>query len=176
MYSTATWTVATDQAVLTVRDHGSPDTPGPCFVLVHGFPDDHHVFDQLLENMAGHRVLTYGTRGSADAELAPGARVDLETLAEDLRQVIASIPGSPEVVLVGHDWGAVQCWAALADPLLAQQVRHHVSIAGPHLDHLRRQARRAALRPGRWRPTARQVARSWYAVALVLRPLQRWTI
>src|SRR5205085_10360535 len=67
------------------------------------------------------------------------------------------------VHLVGHDWGSVQLWDAVAveatDPRLRGRVASFTSISGPPLDHVawllaHTEGRRAAL--------LRQGVRSWY--------------
>jgi pimeloyl-ACP methyl ester carboxylesterase len=53
------------------------DRPGvdPPFVLMHGFPDDHHIYDRLTPLLAPRRVVTFdffgyerSGRGASDGE------------------------------------------------------------------------------------------------------------
>lgn len=171
-----TWRVPAVGAVLTVHEHGRPAPGRRSALLVHGYPDDHHVFDglvaELLGRPGGAHVLVFDTRGAAATPLEPGARVDLPTLADDLRRVVASLPLEPgeRPVLVGHDWGSVQCWEAVREPWAEQALAGFVSISGPSVDHLRGLLR--APWPAGPLAVARQLARSWYAVAFSVRPLR----
>jgi pimeloyl-ACP methyl ester carboxylesterase len=79
------------------------DRPGaePAFVLMHGFPDDHHIYDRLAPLLAPRRVVSfdffgYGRSGRAEGD---GAAV---TPARDLIEVIDS-RDLGHVVLVAHD-------------------------------------------------------------------------
>jgi len=79
------------------------DRPGdePTFVLMHGFPDDHHIYDYLAPLLSPRRVVAfdffgYGLSGRA---ATAGTR---PTPSEDLTVVIDSLE-LEDVVLVGHD-------------------------------------------------------------------------
>lgn len=79
------------------------DRPGdePTFVLMHGFPDDHHIYDHLAPLLSPRRVVAfdffgYGLSGRA---ATAGTR---PTPSEDLTVVIDSLE-LEDVVLVGHD-------------------------------------------------------------------------
>jgi haloalkane dehalogenase len=100
------------------------DRPGddPAFVLMHGFPDDHHIYDRLVPLLAPRRVVAfdffgYG-RSSRSADGAPtvvGPKEDLVSVLDalDLRRV----------VLVGHDAsGAVAVDHALEHPERVDQL------------------------------------------------------
>ncbi|MGM1061809.1 alpha/beta fold hydrolase [Saccharothrix sp. Mg75] len=116
-------------------------------VLVHGYPDTSSVWDEVAERLGRRfRVVRYDVRGCGGSE-APGERdgYRVEVLVEDLLAVVREA-GAP-VHLVGHDWGSVQGWAAVAaHPGL---FRSFVSLSGPGLAHL-------------GRVPVRTKARSWY--------------
>src|SRR5262249_4574705 len=86
----------------------------PAFVLLHGFPDDHHIYDRLAPLLAPRRVVAfdffgYGRSGRAadDAPAAVAPREDLVAVLDAL--------ALERVVLVGHDaGGAVAVDHALA--------------------------------------------------------------
>jgi NAD(P)-dependent dehydrogenase (short-subunit alcohol dehydrogenase family)/pimeloyl-ACP methyl ester carboxylesterase len=119
-----------------VRTTGDPARPP--VLLVHGYPDSSAVWDGVVAALAArHRVITYDVRG-AGASSAPSATAGyrLEHLAADLATVIdATSPGRP-VHVVGHDWGAIQCWEAVAAPDAARRIASFTAISGPCLDHV----------------------------------------
>lgn len=80
------------------------DRPGedPPIVLMHGFPDDHHVYDRLIPRMGSRRVVAfdwfgYGRSGRREHSVfdASARQRDLDTVLDRLRLA--------DVVLVGHD-------------------------------------------------------------------------
>jgi pimeloyl-ACP methyl ester carboxylesterase len=168
----ATWLVHRPDAELEVTWY---DGSGPLLLLVHGYPDDHRVMSPLVEALAGRaRCAVYDTRGAARTAVRGRGRrqFTLDALAGDLMAVVASLPGDDPVHLVGHDWGSVQSWAAVGQDEASHRLASFVSISGPGLDHLRVSAARAAVRPSRWLPVARQLMLSWYALAYSIRPLR----
>jgi pimeloyl-ACP methyl ester carboxylesterase len=100
-------------AHLNVVDH-----PGDAsaLVLMHGFPDDHHIYDRLVPFLTPRRVVTfdffgYG-RSGRDADGAPLVFAPGEDLAAVLNELELD-----RVVLVGHDAsGAVAVDYALDHP------------------------------------------------------------
>jgi pimeloyl-ACP methyl ester carboxylesterase len=100
-------------ARLHVVEHPGSD---PAFVLLHGFPDDHHIYDRLAPLLAPRRVVAfdffgYGHSGriSDDAHQTLAPREDLASVLDEL--------DLERAVLVGHDaGGAVAVDYALAHP------------------------------------------------------------
>ena len=128
---------------LSVREH-SPAGPGrPTVVLVHGYPDNQDTWSTLLTHLpldAWH-VVTYDVRGAGSSD-APRERASYRTerLVDDLVAVLDAVLAEGEAVhLVGHDWGSVQLWEAVAvegsDPRLAGRIASFTSVSGPSLDH-----------------------------------------
>lgn len=158
--------VGTDGIELSVHERGPEGAP--TVLLVHGYPDDHAVWDLVAERLADrYRVVTYDVRG-AGASGVPTDRSGyrMEALAGDVARVAEAVsPGRP-VHLVGHDWGSIQAWAAVTDPALAAAFASFTTMSGPSLDHAGRWVR-GHLRPGsgRWRALRRQSVRSWYVFA-----------
>jgi pimeloyl-ACP methyl ester carboxylesterase len=122
----------------------------PTVVLVHGFPDDHTVWDRIVVQLAAHHhVATYDVRGAGGSSKPKRfAHYRLDVLAEDLQAVIDHVNGGNGVHLVGHDWGSVQGWHLVTDPA-HRGVLSYTSIAGPCIDHLRGWIARKA-RARRW--------------------------
>lgn len=170
---------------LRVVEEGNPD--GPVLVLVHGWPDTHHLWDAVAPLLADRfRVVRYDNRG-AGASTVPAKVADyrLERLAEDFYAVLDAVsPDAPAHVLA-HDWGSVLVWEAVTEPQARQRVASFTSVSGPNLDYVGMWVRGALRRPtpGRLAGPLSQLASSWYtllfqlpaAPELVLRfGLSRW--
>jgi pimeloyl-ACP methyl ester carboxylesterase len=162
--------VRSGDVTLAVREH-SPAGPGrPTVVLVHGYPDRQDTWDTLVGHLPLERwhVVTYDVRGAGGSDV-PARRADYRTerLVDDLVAVLDAVLVPGEAAhLVGHDWGSVQLWDAVAgeatDSRLTGRIASFTSVSGPSLDHFasvfrRPQGRRAAL--------LRQQAHSWYVGA-----------
>ena len=131
--------VASAGVHLSVRSSGHLD--GPTVILIHGFPDNHSTWDLVVPLLEPHfHVVTYDVRGIGDSS-APADRKDfgIDRLVDDLIAVIDRVrPDGQPVHLVGHDWGAVQAWAAVmreaTDPRLSGRIASYTPIACPGLD------------------------------------------
>lgn len=181
MPTATTQQVTSADVSLAVREH-SPGGPGrPTVVLVHGYPDQQDTWNTLVARLpldAWH-VVTYDVRG-AGASDAPARREDYVTdrLVDDLVAVLHAVLADGEAAhLVGHDWGSVQLWDAVAaertDQRLHGRVASFTSISGPSLDHAAWLARHPS---GRVLPLLRQLAHSWYVglFNLPVLPEQVW--
>lgn len=149
---------------LTLACYESGPESGPTVVAVHGYPDDHTVWDGVAGLLADRfRVVTYDVRG-AGASQAPATRAGyrIRQLVADLGSVLDAVaPGEP-VHLLAHDWGSIQSWDALSAPAIAPRVRSYTSISGPSLDMAARWLRQGAQHST---ATARQLADSYYIFA-----------
>lgn len=104
---------------------------GPLVLLVHGFPDTAHAWDQVRPALgeAGFRAVAVFTRGYAPTSIPQDRRYDSDTLGRDLLALVEAL-GEKEAVVVGHDWGASAAYsAALLGPA---RVRKLVTVAIPH--------------------------------------------
>ncbi|MFD1825647.1 alpha/beta fold hydrolase [Mumia zhuanghuii] len=153
---------------LAVRRTGT--RTGPTVVLVHGYPDNHHVWDKVVPLLDDLDVVTYDVRG-AGASTAPADRdgYRVERLIDDLVAVLDAVrPDGGPVHLVGHDWGSVQLWAAVfaagSDDRLRGRIASYVSISGPDL-RLYGAFLRDAFSRRRFGVLAEQLAKSWYIAA-----------
>lgn len=121
----------------------------PVAVLVHGWPDTHHLWDHVAPQLGDDlRVIAYDTRGYGEST-RPEAITDyqLTHLAADLFDVIDAVsPGRP-VHVVGHDWGSVQTWEAVTTPGAHEKIKSFTSVSGPNLDYLSEWARATLARP-----------------------------
>lgn len=152
---------------IAVREHSAAGPGRPTVVLVHGYPDQQDTWDALLPQLpldAWH-VVTYDVRGAGSSD-APTTREGYRSarLVDDLVAVLDAVLADGERVhLVGHDWGSVQLWDAVAaessDPRLGGRIASFTSISAPSLDHagwLMRHPR------GRRLALLRQAQHSWY--------------
>ncbi|HEX9683921.1 MAG TPA: alpha/beta fold hydrolase, partial [Acidimicrobiales bacterium] len=88
----------------------------------------------------------------------------IEHLIGDLGAVIDATSPSRPVHLVGHDWGSIQSWSALTDPIVGPRIASYTSISGPCLDHVSQWLPRGSHAASR-RDVFRQARRSWYVAA-----------
>lgn len=154
---------------LAVQERGRRAGGAPTVLLVHGYPDDHAVWDLVVDRLIDDlHVVTYDTRG-AGASGVPAERAGyrLPTLGDDVAAVAAAVSPDRPVHLVGHDWGSIESWAAVTDPAHHDRFASFTSLSGPSLDHVGPWVRsRLRLDPGALRVLGAQGVRSWYTVAL----------
>ncbi|HUQ00986.1 MAG TPA: alpha/beta fold hydrolase [Kofleriaceae bacterium] len=134
---------ATDVRVVTRGDvqlvaHVVGPASAPVVLLVHGYPDTHSVWSEIVPRLARtHRVVTYDVRGAGASTRPPDeAAYDLRELADDAAAVIDACADGREVHVVGHDWGAIQSWELLTTARARGRVASFTSISGPCLDHV----------------------------------------
>lgn len=140
MADTVSTVTATDGVTLAVHAYTDLDPARPTILAIHGYPDNHHVWDEvareLIETHPGrYNVVAYDVRG-AGASSAPAERAGyrLPQLIADVGAVIEHL-GVEQVHLIGHDWGSIQGWAAATDAKTAAKIGSYTSISGPHLDY-----------------------------------------
>ncbi|MGN6608913.1 MAG: alpha/beta fold hydrolase [Jatrophihabitans sp.] len=157
--TTRTQVRSRDGVAIAVYETGDPSAP--TIVAVHGYPDDHTVWDRVVPLLAEqHRVVTYDVRGAGASDKPEDVgSYRQEHLTDDLVAVLDAVsPGEP-VHLLAHDWGSIQSWPSLADPRVRGRVRSFFSISGPSLDHASVWLRTIRQRP---RDVLRQLGDSWY--------------
>jgi pimeloyl-ACP methyl ester carboxylesterase len=106
------------------------DGSGPLVLMLHGFPDTAHTWDDLRRRVAakGYRAVSPFMRGYHPSAI-PGRDADQETLSRDPLALIDAL-GAREAVLIGHDWGASAAYGAAAlDP---ERVKKLFVIGIPH--------------------------------------------
>ncbi|MDR2280231.1 MAG: alpha/beta fold hydrolase, partial [Gordonia sp. (in: high G+C Gram-positive bacteria)] len=142
------------------------DTDRPAVVLVHGWPDTHHLWDRIAPQLAEHyRVFAYDTRGFGESDRpADVPSYALPGLAEDLFAVIDAVTDGGSAHVVAHDWGSVQTWEAVTTPDAEKRIKSFTSVSGPNLDFLSEWARAqlASPTPGNVGRALSQVASSAY--------------
>ncbi|MFD4356176.1 alpha/beta fold hydrolase [Nocardia sp. NPDC058518] len=127
---------ASDGVRLAVQERGNPDAP--TVLCVHGFPDDHQVWNGVAGRLASTlHVVTFDVRGSGESGRPTRIKdYRLDQLAEDIGRVIDAVSPQRPVHLLGHDWGSVQAWHATTDPAQRYRIASLTSISGPCLDHV----------------------------------------
>jgi pimeloyl-ACP methyl ester carboxylesterase len=107
--NTVTKTVQVAALSFPVVDHGS----GPAVLLLHGFPDDRHLWRYQVPALAeaGFRVIAPDLRGFGDAPrpLDP-KEYGIPIVIRDVLGILDAL-GVKRVQLVAHDWGAAVGWA-----------------------------------------------------------------
>jgi pimeloyl-ACP methyl ester carboxylesterase len=118
--------------VLDIAYEESGNARGFPIVLLHGFPDDVHAFDQVAPPLAkaGYRVLVpylrgYGPTRFRDATVPRMA--EQAAIGQDLID-FADALGLQQMALAGYDWGGRA--AAIAAALHPERVRATVIIGG----------------------------------------------
>jgi pimeloyl-ACP methyl ester carboxylesterase len=133
---------------------------GPLVVLLHGFPDTPHTWDDLRPRLvaAGYRTVAPFLRGYAPSTIPSGDEYAVAQLGGDVIALVEAL-GEQRAILIGHDWGASAAYAAanlepervarmvtLAIPHPAAFLKHPDAIkASPHLAELARPDAGAAL-------------------------------
>ena len=167
------YVTSADGTRIAVYESGNPD--GPVLVAVHGYPDNHHVWDGVAAELADeHRVVTYDVRGAGASDQPSGrARYHQDRLTEDFRAVIDAVsPGAP-VHLLAHDWGSIQSWLPATDPTFADRIATFTSISGPSLDYAGVWMRDVRAHPG---ASLRQLMASYYMVAFQIPVVPEWAL
>ena len=80
------------------------EIPGedPPIVLMHGFPDDHRIYDKLLPRLAPRRAVAFDWLGYGRSDRSGAAGFALEDHGSELVAVLDEL-GITRAVLVGHD-------------------------------------------------------------------------
>ncbi|OCB19336.1 alpha/beta hydrolase [Mycobacterium malmoense] len=128
--------IASDGVSLAVHAHSEIDRTRPTILAIHGYPDNHHVWDGVAEELGGRfNFVALDVRGAGDSS-KPARRSDyrLPQLVSDIGAVIDSL-GVDRVHLIAHDWGSIQAWAAVTDDKVMPEVASFTSISGPHLNY-----------------------------------------
>jgi len=79
---------------------------GPAFVLLHGFPDNSHIYDDLIPHLtaAGRRTVAFDFLGFGASDKPEGAVYSFEQQLGDL-EAVADALRLEKIIPVGHDAG-----------------------------------------------------------------------
>jgi len=122
---------------------------GPTILLVHGWPDSHHLWDGVIPLLRERfRLVAIDSRG-AGATTNPKSYKDfrLAKQAADYVAVADAVSPDEPVHLLGHDWGSVAAWEAICDPALSHRFASFTSVSGPCASHLSYAVRQRLSRP-----------------------------
>jgi short-subunit dehydrogenase/pimeloyl-ACP methyl ester carboxylesterase len=161
---------ATDGVTLAVHRYTEIDPQRPTILAIHGYPDNHHVWDGVAERLGErYNVIAYDVRGAGESSCpAQRSGYRLPQLIADIGAVIDSLGVGP-VHLLAHDWGSIQAWAAVTDESVMGKIASLTSISGPHLQYAGKFLR-SARTPRAVGNAARQALASWY-IGFFLCPL-----
>ncbi|OBI22328.1 alpha/beta hydrolase [Mycobacterium sp. E2327] len=135
---------ASDGVALAVHAHTGIDPERPTILAIHGYPDNHHVWDGVAWGLADrYNFVAFDVRGAGESSTpADRSGYHLNQLVDDIDSVIDSL-GVDEVHLLAHDWGSIQGWAAVTDDTVMGKIASFTSISGPHLNYAGRFLRTA---------------------------------
>jgi NAD(P)-dependent dehydrogenase (short-subunit alcohol dehydrogenase family)/pimeloyl-ACP methyl ester carboxylesterase len=138
---------------IAVFEYGDP--ANETVMLVHGWPDTHHLWNDVVPLLVDRfHVVSYDTRGHGRTTNPSGWKgFTLDKLAGDFFAVAHAVSPDRPVHVLAHDWGSVQVWEAVCEPIAELRVASFTSVSGPNLDHLA-----FLLRKRLSRPTPRNVA------------------
>jgi pimeloyl-ACP methyl ester carboxylesterase len=104
---------------------------GPLALCLHGFPDSAHTWRYLLPELAaaGYRAVAPFLRGYAPTSVAADGRYQVGALVQDANALHEALGGGDDAVLIGHDWGALATYGAVAHQ--PQRWRRAVTAAVP---------------------------------------------
>lgn len=111
------------------REHGAAG--GEPLILLHGWPDDIHTWDQLIPLLAqqGYRLIVPYLRGAGETRfLDPHTprSGQISALAQDLLE-LADVLQLPRFCVIGHDWGALAAYTAAL--LAPERVRRCIALS-----------------------------------------------
>jgi pimeloyl-ACP methyl ester carboxylesterase len=132
---------------------------GPLALCLHGFPDSAHTWRYLLPELAaaGYRAVAPFLRGYAPTSVAADGRYQVGALVQDANALHEALGGGDDAVLIGHDWGALATYGAVAHQ--PRRWRRAVTAAVPPTASI-----------GMSLLTYAQLQKSWY-MFLFLHPL-----
>src|SRR3954467_2494594 len=103
---------------------------GPLVLLLHGFPDTAHTWDDVRPRIAakGYRAVSPFMRGYHPTAV-PRRDADQETIDTDALALIEAL-GAPSAIVIGHDGGASAAYGAASRA--PDRVQKLVVVGIPH--------------------------------------------
>ena len=95
--------VQRDRGSVYVRDFAGS---GPAFVVLHGFPDNSHIYDDIIPHLvaAGRRVVAIDFLGFGASDKPAGAQYSFPQQFGDLEAVVEAL-NLDRIIPAGHDAG-----------------------------------------------------------------------
>jgi pimeloyl-ACP methyl ester carboxylesterase len=137
-----------DIAVYTWGLKPTAEHPRPVAVLAHGFPDRAIFWEKVAQALQeSFFVVAYDMRGCGASTPIRGSRhYHYDELLKDLYAVIDAVSPEQPVHLIGHDWGGLYGWAAIAEPEGIRRIASFVTQS-PSLEQIGFYLQRRMLRP-----------------------------
>ncbi len=85
--------------LIYTREYGGED---PAVVLMHGFPENLHLYDRLAPHLSGRRVIVFDFLGWGRSDKPAGYPYTADNQSRDLDAVIGHLE-LKDIVLVAHD-------------------------------------------------------------------------
>jgi len=166
----------------------SPVSGGSTILFLHGYPDTHATWSELMELLKDdYQVACMDLRGAGKSSRPP-KRTDynVREIFKDITSVVQFLNPSGErsIHLVGHDWGSLIGWCYVSDPVCSKQLSSYTGISGPHPSLAKQQMLNSIQKGlGSWdweeiRKFLRQGTMSWYILffQLPVFPELLWTL
>jgi pimeloyl-ACP methyl ester carboxylesterase len=157
-------------------------------LFLHGYPDTHHTWDVLMEELKSeYQVAAIDLRGAGQSSRPQDrSAFNVRRIFLDIEEAIRFLdPGKTKSVhLIGHDWGSLIGWCFASDPISSGYISSYTGIAGPHPALARKQMEAYAKR-GLWQWNLDEITRffrqgtmSWYILffQIPLVPELVWTL
>ncbi|MDA8267499.1 MAG: alpha/beta hydrolase [Actinomycetota bacterium] len=108
----STRTVPVNGLELAYQEMGPPD--GPLALCLHGFPDTASTWRHLMPQLAdaGYHAVAPFLRGYAPSAVPTDGCYQTGALAADAVGLHQALGGTPDAVVIGHDWGAFAAYGA----------------------------------------------------------------
>lgn len=89
---------------------------GPLALCLHGFPDTAYTWRYLLPELAsaGFRAVAPFLRGYAPTQVPADGHYQIGAVVQDTNALHDALGGGEDAVLIGHDWGALAAYGAVA--------------------------------------------------------------
>jgi len=170
MTESSQFITTTDGLRLHVATFGdSTSTP---LVLVHGYPDNHLVWEPVARRLADrYFVIAYDVRGAGASDAGKRIRdYRLDQLSQDLKAVVDAVIPGRGFHLAAHDWGSIQSWESVTTDRLKGRILSYTTLSGPCLDHAAHWMRKRLLTtdPGLLKQGLKQLGSSWYIIMFQL--------
>lgn len=123
---------------------------GPLVLCLHGFPDLPATWAPVMERLAarGYRCAAPYLRGHAPSTIE--GPFDVDQLGDDAIAIARALSPERPAFVLGHDWGALAAYSAIARA--PELFRAAVTVSVPH----------PATLPASYLRHPKQLARSWY--------------
>ena len=160
------WITTTDHQKLYAKTWG--DQNKPALVLVHGYPDNHEVWESIIPFLVeDYYIVTYDVRGAGQSSIPKKIKqYALPQLSLDFESVVNQLLPNRNFQVAAHDWGSIQTWESVTESKFKGRILSFTTISGPCLDHaafwMREQFKHTKPK------FFKQLIKSWYIVLFQL--------